>query len=138
MGTRRLAILAVVAAVSLGCSASSLKAQKDDGWAHVSQSLPDGKYIYDPALQTLSTLPDPTWTGFDSNPSAYGHPFRPLGFVFYPIGVALDWVVMKPLYLLGGLAPEWFGLNADDAWTYRERMPELIISKDAPRGYRME
>ena len=137
MGTRRLMILAVVAAVSLGCSASSLKAQKDDGWAPVSQTLPDGEYIYNPSLPSLSTLPDPTWTGYSSNPSAYGYPLRPVGLVLYPIGVALDWVVMKPLYILGGLAPEWFGLTADDAWTYQQRMPELTISKDAPR-YRLE
>ena len=75
--------------------------------------------------------------GSTSTPSAYGHPFRPLGFVFHPIGVALDWVIMKPLYMLGGLAPEWFGLNTDDAHTYQSHMPELYISKDAPR-YRFE
>ena len=133
MRTRHLIILGVAAAIGMGCSANSLKARKDDGWARVSQSLPDGEYIYNPSLPTLSKLPDPTWVGFSSSPSAYGHPFRPLGFVFYPIGVALDWAVVKPFYMLGGLAPEWFGLNADDAQGYQSHMPELIISKDAPR-----
>ena len=80
---------------------------------------------------------DPTWVGATTSPSAYGHPFRPVGFVFHPIGVALDWVIMKPFYMLGGLAPEWFGLNTDDAQTYQSHMPELYISKDAPR-YRFE
>ena len=41
-------------------------------------------------------------------PDAYGHPFRPLGIIFHPIGVAFDWAVVRPLYWLGGLAPEWF------------------------------
>ena len=134
MGTRPLIILVVAAALGVGCSANTLKAQKDDGWARVSQSLPDGEYIYNPALPTLSKLPDPTWVGYSSNPSAYGAPFRPLAFVLYPIGVALDWVLVKPFYMLGGLAPEWFGLNADDARGYQGHMPELIISKDAPRN----
>ena len=137
MRARQILILAVVAMVGLGCSASSLKSRKDDGWDHVSQTLPDGRYIYNPSLPTLSTLPDPTWSGSDSIPSAFGHPLRPVGLLLNPIGVALDWAIMKPLYILGGLAPEWFGLTSDDAWTYQQQMPELSISKDAPR-YRWE
>jgi hypothetical protein len=137
MRTRHLIILVVAAAVGMGCSANSLKARKDDGWGRVSQTLPDGEYIYNPSLPNLSKLPDPTWVGFSSSPSAYGHPFRPLGLVLYPIGVAFDYAVVRPLYMLGGLAPEWFGLNSDDAHGYQGHMPELTISKDAPR-YRFE
>ena len=138
MGTRKLLVVAVAAAaLAAGCSASALKSQKEDGWARVSQTLPDGKYIYNPSVPTLSSLPDPSWIGYDATPNAYGHMFRPLGLVFYPIGVALDWAIMRPLYMLGGLAPEWFGLDTDDAHTYQGHMPELFISKDAPR-YRYE
>jgi hypothetical protein len=103
----------------------------------VPQSLPDGEYISNPSLPLLSSLPDPHWVGYSSNPSAYGHPFRPLGFAFYPIGVALDYAIVRPFYMLGGLAPEWFGLTADDAQVYQGHMPELGVSKDAPR-YRTE
>jgi hypothetical protein len=130
---RQLIILVVAAALGVGCSASSLKAQKDDGWARVSQTLPDGKHIYNPSLPNMSKLPDPEWVGSATTPSAYGHPFRPVGFVFHPIGVALDWVLVKPFYMLAGFAPEWFGLTADDAQGYQGHMPELVISKDAPR-----
>ena len=137
MRSRHLVVLVVAAAIGVGCSANTLKARKDDAWGPVSQSLPDGEYIYNPALVTLSTLPDPTWVGFSSSPSAYGHPFRPLGFVLYPFAVAFDYALVRPLYMLGGLAPEWFGLTADDAQSYQRQMPELGISKDAPR-YRFE
>ena len=137
MRTRHLIILVVAAAVGMGCSANSLKTQKDDAWGRVSQSLPDGEYIYNPSLPNLSKLPDPTWVGYSPVQSAYGHPFRPLGFILYPFGVAFDYAVVRPLYMLGGLAPEWFGLSADDAQGYQGHMPELIISKDAPR-YRFE
>jgi hypothetical protein len=39
--------------------------------------------------------------------------------------------------MLGGLAPEWFGLTTDDAQVYQSSMPELTISREAPR-YRFE
>ena len=137
MGTRQAITLVAAAALAVGCSASSLKAGKDEAWSPVSQALPDGKYIHNPSLPSMSKLPDPTWVGSSSVPSAYGHPFRPLGLVFHPIGVALDYALVRPLHMLGGLAPEWFGLTADDAHGYQGHMPELTISKDAPR-YRYE
>jgi hypothetical protein len=137
MRSRHLIVLVVAAGVAMGCSANSLKSQKDDSWGRVSQSLPDGQYIYNPALPNLSKLPDPTWVGYSSAPSAYGHPFRPLGFILYPFAVAFDYALVRPMYMLGGLAPEWFGLNSDDAQGYQSHMPELTISKDAPR-YRFE
>jgi hypothetical protein len=42
---------------------------------------------------------------------------------------------MWPFYMLGGLAPEWFGLTTDDAQGYQSHMPELTISRDAPRRF---
>ena len=114
MGDDELAIL-VLAAASVRLLGSDL-ASKDDGFKFVSQGLPDGEYINNPSLPTLSKLPDPTWVGYARPARApTGIPSARSGFVFYPIGVALDWVIMKPLYMLGGLAPEWFGLNTDDA-----------------------
>ena len=68
MGTRKLIILVVAAALGAGCSASSLKASKDDGFKFVSQGLPDGEYIYNPSLPSLSKLPDPTWVGSHVDP----------------------------------------------------------------------
>jgi hypothetical protein len=134
MRARQLIVLVVAAGLVVGCSASALKSQKDDAWNRVPQALPDGEYIYNPALPKLSTLPDPTWVGYSSTPSAYGHPFRPLGLVFYPFGVAFDYAIVRPFHMLAGLAPEWFGYTVDDAQTYQSHMPELIISKDAPKA----
>ena len=135
MRTRKLIILALVGAVVAGCSANNLKARKDDAWSRVPQTLPDGRHIDNPSLPTLSRLPDPQWVGQTSVPSAYGHPFRPLALLLHPIGVALDYVLMRPLYVLGGLGPEWFGLTTEDAQGYQSHMPELTISRDAPRRF---
>ena len=137
MHTKKLIMLALAGAIVSGCAASDLKASKDDGWHFVSQGLPDGKYIHNPSLPTLSQLPDPSWVGAESVPNAYGHIFRPFAFVLHPFGRALDWVLVKPFHMLAGLAPEWFGLTVDDALGYQSQMPELITSKDAPR-YRHE
>ena len=135
MGTRQLIILVVAAALGVGCAANELKARKDDAWSRASQTLPNGEWIYNPSLPTLSKLPDPTWVGADPTPDNYGHPFRSIAFLLSPIGVALDYVLMRPLYMLGGLAPEWFGLTSDDAQGYQGHMPEFVISKDAPHRY---
>ena len=137
MHMRNLVVLALAGAVLVGCSASELKSRKDDGWSLVSQGLPDGKYIHNPPLPTLSKLPDPPWVGQEPNPNAYGHLLRLPAIVFHPVGVALDWALIKPFHMLAGLAPEWFGLTADDALGYQSHMPELTTSKDAPR-YRHE
>ena len=123
MGKRHLMILVLAAAVCAGCA--------------VSKGMQDGEYINNPSLPSLSTLPDPNWVGYSSVPSAYGHPLRPVGLLLSPIGVALDWVLMKPLYMLGGTAPQWFGFTTDDSHTYHAHMGEPIEAKDAPR-YRWE
>ena len=44
---------------------------------------------------------------------------------------------MKPLYMLGGVAPDWFGFTVDDSHTYHAHMGTPIEAKDAPR-YKFE
>ncbi|HEY7139053.1 MAG TPA: hypothetical protein VIE44_03065 [Methylomirabilota bacterium] len=120
---RQLIFLMVAAVVCVGCA--------------VSKGIPDGEYINNPYLANSSTMPDPTWTGFSPVPSAYGHPFRPVGLVLNPIGTALDYAIMRPLYMLGSLAPGWFGFTTDDSQTYHSHIGDSMDAKDAPR-YRYE
>jgi hypothetical protein len=126
-------MLALAGSVVAGCAANDLQARKDDSWSRMPQTLPDGADIYNPALPTLSTLPDPRWVGYDP-PTAYGHVLRPVAMFFHPIAVAFDWAIVRPLHMLGGLAPEWFGMTTEDAWNYHSNMPILRTSKDAPPG----
>jgi hypothetical protein len=114
MRARHLLALLLVGAVALGCSAAQLKAQKDDSWKFVPRGLPDN---------------------LDPNPNGYGHPFRAAAFVGYPIGYALDWILVKPFYMLGGLAPEWFGLTVEDAQKFQSHQPELVTPQNAPRRF---
>jgi hypothetical protein len=128
-------VLAMAVAVLSGCAASDLKARKDDAWSQVPQALPDGLRPENPSVPRMSKLPDPYWANYEPVPNGYGHPFRPLGFVFHPIGVALDWALVKPFYMLGGLAPEWFGLTAEDAQRFQGHQPELRVPKTEPRRF---
>lgn len=131
----RLVVLAVGVAVLAGCAGSELKARKDNAWSQVPQAVPDIMRWENPSLPSMSKLPDPFWTNYEPVPSGYGHPFRPLGFVAHPIGTALDWVLVKPLYMLGALAPEWFGFTAEDAQRYQSHMPELRVPRTEPRRF---
>jgi hypothetical protein len=106
-------VVAAFAAASLGCSAASLKSQKDGAWVFVPKALPDQH---------------------DWNGGGYNHPLRPAAFVLHPIGVALDYVV-RPFYMLGGLAPEWFGLTVDDAQKFQAHHPEIVVPQNAPQVY---
>jgi hypothetical protein len=114
MRSKVLAVLLLAALVGAGCSASALKSQKDDSWKWVGQSLPDR---------------------YNGSPSGYGHPFRPIGFLLHPVGVALDWALVKPFYMLAGLAPEWFGLYSEDAQRFQDAFPEKMDSQNAPKRF---
>jgi len=114
MRRKVLAVLLLAAIAGAGCSAAQLKSQKDDAWGFVGTTLPDSH---------------------NANPSGYGHPFRGLAFALSPIGVALDWALVKPFYMLAGLAPEWFGLTAEDAQRYQQHHPELVNSQNAPKRF---
>ncbi len=43
------------------------------------------------------------------------HPFRLVGYALYPIGAALDYLVLKPSYFVASLAPPIFGYTIEDA-----------------------
>ncbi|HSE95141.1 MAG TPA: hypothetical protein VLD61_04580 [Methylomirabilota bacterium] len=109
---RQTIVLVLAAVLTAACSASELKARKDHAWTHVPQALPD----------TLRPSPD-----------GYAHPYRFGAFLLHPFGVALDYILARPFYMLAGLAPEWFGLQVEDAQRFQEHYPELVIPRDSPR-----
>jgi hypothetical protein len=127
--------LTLVGTVAAGCSAGTLRARKDDAWSHVPQSLPDSPQVARSGLVSIISAPDPHWVVAEQVPNGFGHPLRGLGFALHPIGAALDYALVRPFYMLGGLAPEWFGLTNEDAARYQEHMPELSTSRTAPRRF---
>lgn len=134
-GKTALIAVTLAGAVAAGCSAGALKARKDDAWSHVPQSLPDSPQVVNSGLASIISVPDPQWAVAEQVPNGFGHPLRGLGFALHPFGVALDYALVRPFYMLGGLAPEWFGLTNEDAVRYQEHMPELVTSRTAPRRF---
>jgi len=114
MRARVLIVLLLIGAVAAGCAGSQLKARKDNAWSDLPQALPDR---------------------YDPNPGSYGHPLRAAGFALHPVGVALDYVLVRPFYFLAGLAPEWFGLTAGDAQKYQAHYPDLTVPRTAPERF---
>ncbi len=114
MRGKGLAVLLLAALIGAGCSAAQLKAQKEDAWNWVPKAMPD-----------------------DGPPDlgGYGHPLRGAGFVLHPVGVALDYALIRPFYLLGALAPEWFGFTVEDAQRYQQHHPEIVITRNAPARF---
>lgn len=54
--------------------------------------------------------------------ASYGHPFRLVAFVLHPVGVLLDYVIIRPIYYVTSLAPGLFGYTAEDEAAFeRER-----------------
>jgi hypothetical protein len=49
------------------------------------------------------------------------NPFRWLGFILNPVGVALDYVVNRPLYTLASSYPSLFGITPEDATLHAQR-----------------
>ena len=114
MRGKALAVLLLAALIGVGCTAGQLKAQKDDSWNWVPKGLPD--------------TPEPSSGG-------YGHPFRAAAFALHPVGVALDYALARPLYLLGSLAPEWFGFTVEDGQRYHDHHPEVLTPRNSPRRF---
>lgn len=49
-----------------------------------------------------------------ANATSFGHPFRLIAFVLHPVGVLVDYVVVRPIYYVASLAPSLFGYTAED------------------------
>ncbi len=47
--------------------------------------------------------------------SFHDNPLRLVGYVLYPVGAILEYVVTRPVYFVASLAPPVFGYTAEDA-----------------------
>jgi len=53
--------------------------------------------------------------------ASYGHPFRLVAFVLHPVGVLLDYVIVRPIYYVTSLAPSLFGYTAEDEAVFEKQ-----------------
>lgn len=83
------------------------------------------------SASTTRSLP----SRYDTTPDDYGHPLRITGFILYPIGLALDYLIVRPFYLLAREAPGFFGYTRDDEQAYQRRLGRDRRLPDSPRFY---
>lgn len=53
--------------------------------------------------------------------ASYGHPFRLVAFVLHPVGVLLDYVIVRPIYYVASVAPSLFGYTAEDEAAFEKQ-----------------
>ena len=52
--------------------------------------------------------------------TSFGHPFRMVAFLLHPVGVIVDYVLVRPVYFVASLAPALFGYTAEDEAALRD------------------
>ena len=58
------------------------------------------------ACAALVLASSPALAGGDEyDPQRAGHPLRIAGYVAYPVGFALDWLIFRPAHWIGGFQP---------------------------------
>ncbi|MBI3804083.1 MAG: hypothetical protein HY282_10020 [Nitrospirae bacterium] len=67
----------------------------------------------------LHTAPVAQASDTPANATSYGHPFRLVAFVLHPVGVALDYLIVRPVYYVASLAPGLFGYTPEDEAAFR-------------------
>jgi hypothetical protein len=104
-GWKLIGLVMIVALVSAGCASSR------EGY--VSQQLT----MYSSMDATALVYSDPLASAFLDD-----HPLRWMGFALYPMGVAIDYAVNRPLYNLASTMPGLFGYNSEDAMLNAQRL----------------
>lgn len=93
----------LMAVLATGCATSN-----QAGTAMEKEYMPPTS-IYNVLDSTALVYSDPT-----AGSAINDNPIRWLGFMFHPIGHALDYGVNRPIYTLAGAFPYLFGYTAED------------------------
>ena len=110
MRTTALAVGILLLATAVGCAGNRQEQASADA---------DGGYA---APASIYSVMDPTslvYTDVAAGASTSDNPWRWVGFALHPVGVALDYSVNRPLYLLPRHLTYFFGYTAEDAMVDR-------------------
>ncbi|MEQ1793278.1 MAG: hypothetical protein ABL970_03720 [Nitrospira sp.] len=94
----------VLAVLATGCGTAN-----QSGMASTDKEYMPPTSIYNVLDSTALVYSDPT-AGSPIN----DNPVRWLGFLFHPLGHALDYAVNRPIYTLAGAFPYFFGYTSED------------------------
>lgn len=112
MRTTALAVGILLLATTVGCASNNQQQISADA---------DGGYT--PPASIYSVM-DPTsliYTDVAAGSAAYDNPWRWVGFLLHPFGVAMDYAVNRPMYTPPSQKPYLFGYTAEDAMLDSQR-----------------
>jgi len=112
MRTTALAVGILLLATVVGCAGNSQQQASADA---------DGGYT---APASIYSVMDPTslvYTDVAAGAAANDNPWRWAGFLAYPLGVAMDFGVNRPIYTLSSKMPYLFGYTSEDSMLDSQR-----------------
>ena len=112
MRTTALAVGILLLATAVGCAGS----HQEQGMADA-----DGGYT---APASIYSVMDPTslvYTDVAAGAAPNDNPWRWTGFLLHPVGVALDYGLNRPFYMLTSQMPYLFGYTSEDSMLDTQR-----------------
>ncbi len=112
MRTTALAVGILLLATAVGCAGNPQQQASADA---------DGDYT---APASIYSVMDPTslvYTDVAAGSAANDNPWRWVGFLLHPVGVALDYGLNRPFYKLPSQMPYLFGYTTEDSMQDSQR-----------------
>jgi hypothetical protein len=112
MRTTALAVGILLLATAVGCAGNREQQASADA---------DGGYT---APASIYSVMDPTslvYTDVSAGAAPSDNPWRWTGFLFHPVGVALDYGLNRPIYKLTSQMPYLFGYTSEDSMLDSQR-----------------
>ena len=112
MRTTALAVGMLLLATAAGCAGN-----------HQQRTLADADGSYTPPGSIYSVM-DPTsliYTDVAAGATPSDNPWRWTGFLFHPLGVAMDYGLNRPIYTLTSKMPYLFGYTSEDSMLDSQR-----------------
>jgi len=112
MRTTALAMGILLLATAVGCAGNSQQQTSADA---------DGGYTGPASIYSVMDPTSLVYTDVAAGASPSDNPWRWTGFLFHPIGVALDYGVNRPIYTLTSKVPYLFGYTSEDSMLDSQR-----------------
>jgi hypothetical protein len=112
MRTTAFALGILLLATAVGCAGTSQQQTSTDG---------DGNYAPPASIYSVMDATSLVYTDVAGGAASSDNPWRWVGFLLHPAGVALDYGLNRPIYTLPRKQPYLFGYTAADSMLESQR-----------------
>jgi hypothetical protein len=112
MRTTTLAVGILLLATVVGCAGNHQQQASTDT---------DGNYVPPSSIYSVMDSTSLVYTDVAAGAAANDNPWRWAGFLLHPFGVAMDYGVNRPIYVLPSKIPYLFGYTAADSMLDSQR-----------------